>query len=217
MFRNGHTAVFYYDDRDTFWTFVPSNLGKEAVITDVEIIDRVLGGDRNSYAEIVRRHQTRVIGICRSILNDAIQAEDAAQDVFVKVFGLLGQFRRNAAFSTWLTRVTTNFCLDLKRQQRRFRTESWDFQLDTGEPETSADVDNGNPEHQFEKHETIQTFLSVLSEKDRIVLLLREAQGFRYQEIADALECSLDAVKARLKRARAAIIEKFSEVKSHDS
>jgi RNA polymerase sigma-70 factor (ECF subfamily) len=177
----------------------------------------VLGGDTDTYAELVRRHQAKVIGICRTLLQDEVQADDAAQDIFVKVFELLSQFRRTAAFPTWLHRIATNFCLDIKRRQRRDRTESWDFTFETGDVEMPVSVDNENPELRFEKKELVQTYLSALSEKDRIVLLMREAQGFRYQELADVLECSLDAVKARLKRARAFLMEKFSEVKFHGS
>lgn len=135
-------------------------------------------------------------------LADASQAEDAAQEVFIKAYQALAKFRGNAAFSTWLYRICANHCTDLLRKSSRQKTESWDALLEKegGKIEALFSVP---PETQGAEHrELLSRLLSCLPEKARSVLLLREIQGLSYQEIADTLECSLDAVKGLLKRAR---------------
>src|ERR1044071_6971126 len=95
-------------------------------MTDSEIIELVLSGEKEPYAELVRRYQDRIIGLCFGILNDPTLAEDAAQDIFVKVFRLLQTFRGKSSFSTWLYRIATNHCLDLRRKMKRQKTDSLD-------------------------------------------------------------------------------------------
>lgn len=162
----------------------------------------MLDGDRALYAGLVRRYEAKVLGLCVSILMNSSQAEDAAQDVFVKAYERLASFQGTAAFSTWLYRIATNHCLDIKRRQRHQKTTSLDAFVD----------EEGQEKFQFpatnEKMSTvddrifISDVLARLSENARTVLLLREAQGLTYAEMADVLGCTLDAVKARLKRAR---------------
>jgi RNA polymerase sigma-70 factor (ECF subfamily) len=171
--------------------------------TDVMIIDRVLGGDRDAYAEIVRRYQSRVRGQCLVMFADSTQADDAAQEVFIKVYRSLGQFRGDSAFSTWLYRIAVNYCHDLLRKTARHRTESWEALLEKeGSNVESLLFSPPSDSAAAGRVELAARILSVLSEKARTILLLRERDGLSYQELAGVLNCSPDAVKARLKRAR---------------
>ncbi|HNV85861.1 MAG TPA: sigma-70 family RNA polymerase sigma factor [Candidatus Omnitrophota bacterium] len=170
---------------------------------DYGIILEVLGGRQNEYAEIVRKYEGRVRGYCLTLLSDPAQAEDAAQEIFIKAYQRLDQYRAESAFSTWLYRITANHCLDLLRKRSRHKTESWDALLEK-EGEKAETLLGAAPddEDKLEQKDMIQKLLACLPEKSRTILVLREIHGLSYQELAETLECSLDAVKARLKRAR---------------
>ena len=91
--------------------------------TDQELIAGVLAGEQDGYAELVRRHHARVMGVCLSMLGDAASAEDAAQDCFLKAYRSLADFQGQAAFGTWLYRIAANRCLDLLRRRARRRRD----------------------------------------------------------------------------------------------
>lgn len=180
------------------------------VLNDPEIIASVLGGDRDAYAEIVGRYEDRVYGYCLAMLADPGKAEDAAQEVFVKAYQALGRFRGDAAFSTWLYRIAINHCKDVLRKTSRAKTESWEALLekegDKIETLLSTSQALGSA---AESLELISKILSHLPEKSRTLLLLREAQGLSYEELAETLNCSIDSVKSRLKRTRQEIEKKL--------
>lgn len=169
----------------------------------------VLSGNRDAYAEIVRKYENRVRGYCRMMLADSSLADDAAQEIFIKAYQALARFNGRSSFSTWLYRISVNHCTDLLRKSARGKTESWEALLEKegdrieglliAEPKLEAS----------DQIETVLKFFSCLPEKTREILTLREAQGLSYQEIASVLNCSLDAVKSRLKRARQEIGEKL--------
>ncbi len=174
----------------------------ETAIEDFEIILEVLAGNRDAYGEIVRRYQERIRGYCRMLLSNEAQAEDAAQEVFIKAYQSLAKFRGNSSFSTWLYRINANHCTDLLRKSARQKTESWDALLEKKGEKAEALFSASSEDRSLEQSELLTKILSYLPEKARTILLLREIQGLSYQEIADTLECSIDAVKGQLKRAR---------------
>ncbi len=143
------------------------------------------------------------MGYCLSMLQNHTEAEEAAQDVFVKAYKSLGKFKGNSSFSTWLYRITANHCLDVLRKRNRRRTVS----LDTLVEEEGDQVHQlfSTPPvaaSQMENRDLAGKILSTLPQDYRTILTLREAEGLEYQEIAEVMECSLDAVKGRLSRAR---------------
>ena len=171
--------------------------------SDFEIILEVLAGNQNAYAKLVRQYEGKVRGYCAAMLSDSTQAEDAAQEVFIKVFYALDKFRGNSSFSTWLYRITVNHCHDTLRKIIRRKAESWEALLEKEGDKIekmfsapAAGVTN------LEQQELLHKILSQLPEKSREIIILREKEGLSYQEMADTLECTVDAVKARLKRAR---------------
>ena len=182
----------------------------EAPIDDFEIILDVMAGNRNAYTGIVRKYETRVRGYCSMMLSDPIQAEDAAQEVFIKAYQALGKFRGNASLSTWLYRIAANHCTDMLRKAARRKTESWDALLEKeGEKIEKLFATAPDASLPSEYSELLTKLLSHLPEKSREILILREIHGLSYQELAETLECSLDAVKARLKRTRQELESKF--------
>ena len=171
-------------------------------IEDFEVILDVLAGNRNSYAEIVRKYEGKVRGYCMSMLSDLAAAEDAAQEIFIKAYQSLSGFRGNSSFSTWLYRISANYCTDVLRKTARKKTESWDALLEK-EGEKAEALFSAPPEARNAEHaELTSKLLEQLPEKSRTMLVLREIHGLSYQELAETLDCSIDSVKSRLKRAR---------------
>ena len=178
-------------------------------MTDADIIQSVLSGDKDAYAELVRRHHVRVLAVCGHLLQIPSEAEDAAQDVFVLAYKRLSSFRGDSAFSTWMYRIATNYCLDLLRKRKREKSDSIDRLIEEKKDASLHTLHfESGPETVMERKDLVTRLLSRLNENERTILILREAEGFSYQEIAAILEISIDAVKARLKRARQSLQEK---------
>jgi len=186
---------------------------KKAETSDADLIESVLSGRQEDYAELVRRHHPRVFGLCVSMLGDRAQAEDAAQDVFLKAYRRLSDFRGDAALSTWLYRVAANRCLDLLRSAARRREESWEAFVERegdglrrllAEPASAAPLVS-------EEADLVRRTLARLPPDYRLILTLREVEGLDYAELTKALDCSMDSVKAKLRRAR----QRFREILGH--
>lgn len=175
------------------------------------MIERVLDGSQDEYAELVRRHHARVAGLCASMLGSA-GADDAAQEVFLKAYARLKDFRRDSAFSTWLYRVAANHCLDALRKEARRRESSLDALAETDAPrlERLLAAPDG-AERATEDADLVRRVLAELPEDYRMILTLREMEGLEYKELMDALDCSMDSVKAKLQRAR----RRFREIVRH--
>lgn len=172
----------------------------ESFSLDRDDVRRVLNGDPDAFAPLVRRHEARVRALCASLLKDPSDAEDAAQESFLKAYRHLADFRGEAAFATWIYRIAYRQCLDTQKARRRRPAESLDAMLEKGDGVLGrlkeSPVEPGG----------LAELLAELPEEYRTVLVLRESQGFRYDEIAAATGVSLDSVKARLRRARRRLI-----------
>ena len=180
---------------------------------DKEIIEAVVAGDAEAFATLVRAHQARVRLACLVFLGNKEEADDAAQDIFIKAYKGLAGFKGEASFETWLMRIADNHCRDLLRTRKAHRTESLDALLaekgDALEGLLSRSSGAGDtPAYSSQDLELLGRLFSALPPEDREVLALREVEMFSYEEIAQKLGLSLDAVKGRLKRARAALSDK---------
>lgn len=170
------------------------------------LIHQIREGHREAYADLVRANQSKVMGLCLSLLGHRANAEDAAQEVFIKAYQSLPSFKEKSSFSTWIYRIAYNHCHDQLRKKGREKSQSLDaFLEDGGEESRFAVVSSPDPSKTLESAELVQKALSALSVEERAILMLREVEGLSYQEIAETLQCSLDAVKARLRRAREAL------------
>lgn len=170
--------------------------------SDNDLIERVLGGSSGDYAELIRRHHARVHGLCASMVGSSA-ADDAAQEVFLKAYDRLKDFRRDCAFSTWLYRVASNHCLDLLRRETRRRSESLEALAEReGSRLQALLAEPASAERALEDAELVRAVLARLPEDYRVILTLRELEGLEYTELMKALDCSMDSVKAKLQRAR---------------
>lgn len=175
---------------------------------DQELIARFQSNDAAAFDEIVLGYQDRIYGLCRRLLGNTHDAEEAAQDVFLKAFRSLHKFRPEASLYTWLYRIAVNTCIDYKRKpffESLFRrTEEGD--------EIRIDPPSGDPspERLYESKQlgaALWKGLAKISPKLRIALVLKEIEGLSYEEIADVLEISLGTVKSRISRAREELLQ----------
>ncbi|MGA8571829.1 MAG: RNA polymerase sigma factor [Desulfobaccales bacterium] len=166
---------------------------------DYALLKRLARGDAEALEEFVRRHQQRVYQIAYRLLRDHLEAEDAAQEVFLKVYENAHRFEPKAKVSAWLHRITANHCLNLLRR-RRPMVGSLDQEEGTGPPDPGA-----NPLEVLEEmdlHRRLEELLGELPENQRRALVLKRFVGLSYQEIGEVLELSPQAVDGLLKRAR---------------
>jgi RNA polymerase sigma-70 factor (ECF subfamily) len=168
---------------------------RQAISEDSETIARVLAGDPNLFGELVTRHQGRVYRVCLGVLNDPQEAEEAAQDAFVRAYRALASFRGDAAFTTWLTRIAINTSRSRLRRIKLHRFFSLDALREKGSfAEPIAPPDDPNA--------PARALLASLSMGDREIILLKEVEGLDYKEIAVILNLTVEGVRGRLKRAR---------------
>ena len=152
----------------------------------------------SEFEELVRKYQHRIYNLCRYMLQDPGHAQDAAQDVFLKAYRALKDFRPDASLYTWLYRIAVNTCQDYIRQSARqaSRNEPLEEDLPSGERSPQQLYEAG------QMAQTIQLALQKLPEKLRTAIVLREMEGLSYEEIAEVLHTSTGTVKSRISRAR---------------
>ena len=179
---------------------LPAVLSQER--DDVELVRRSTRGDLAAFEQLVDRHRPVVVRVAARIVG-AEDAEDVSQDAFLRAFHRLDRFRGEAPFRAWLLRITHNAALD---HLARRRAEPMDpRQFDASEPSASRP-----PAERLELRERIERLerkLRGLSAEHRAVLVLRDAEGMSYEEIADITDSPLGTVKGRLHRARREFIE----------
>lgn len=168
-----------------------------------DLINRFKGGDESAFEEIVRAHQDRIYNVCRQILGNPRDAEDASQDVFIKAYQKLDTLEPAPYLSSWLYRVAVNTCIDYKRKSAarpivRPSAGHMEFM-----PEAGSSLPSPEVFYEAKKTgEAIQRGLGHISRKLRAVIVLKEVEGLSYEEIAAALDISIGTVKSRLSRAR---------------
>jgi RNA polymerase sigma-70 factor, ECF subfamily len=162
--------------------------------TDADLVSRAQSGRLDAFEELVRRHRLATYRVAMRMLGDESDAEDATQDAFVQAWRNLGGFRADAAFSTWMYRIVTNRCLNMLRSRRRTEPLPDDREAPASRPERIAEA--------RWQVEDLKLAILRLTPEQRAPLVLRELQGCTYEEIAEALDISIPAVKSRLHRAR---------------
>ncbi len=174
---------------------------------DLALVERYVGGDVAAFDEIVRRHRDRVFAVCLRMLRDRDAALDATQDTFVTLFRKADRFRAEAAFSTWLYRVTVNVCYDHLRRSQRRRTEPMPEGL---EP---ADARGEDPLAAVEVRPDIEAALLALAPEFRAAVVLVDLQGLSLEMASDALGVPLGTVKSRVFRGRRLLAERLGNLR----
>src|ERR1700675_2353974 len=181
---------------------------------DRELVRRAQANDKEAYEELIKRHQQRVFAVAAGILRRHEDIEDIAQQVFVKAYFSLKRFDGRAAFSTWLYRITLNECWDLLRK-KKVRPLLYESDLSEEQAQRVADSesDGAGPDirQRLENQQRVEHLLEGLEERDKLMLILKEVEGFSIEEIAEVLELNANTVKVRLFRARGRIVRKAGE------
>jgi len=177
-------------------------IARGKIMTDAELVRRVAAGEQEAFGELVERHHAQVIGLCASMLRDPAAAEDAAQDVFVKAFQSLDKFLGGASFGTWVYRIAYNHCLDAMRRRARSKTESLEAMTESAGTVKGALGGGRREDRAAEDADLARRVLDQLPEQHRLALVLREVEGLSCEELAETFDCSITAMKARLRRAR---------------
>jgi len=177
---------------------------------DAAFVRAVQGGDMAAFDQLVVKHKNKLFNMVYWFLGDYQEANDCAQEIFIKVFKGIKKFRFESAFSTWLYRIAINTCKNkLKSSAYRWekRTVPFENPDSSKEGNRSYEIQNGSlsPANELEKKEKImriQKAVNSLPREQNRVIVLRDIQGLTYQEIADITGLNLGTVKSKLSRAR---------------
>ena len=177
---------------------------------DRELVRRAQGEDKEAFEELVRRHQSRVFAVAGGILRRREDAEDIAQQVFLKAYFSLKRFDQRAAFSTWLYKITVNECWDLLRK-KKVRPLLYESDLSEEQARQFGATDEKQAQEpdiseKLEARQQVEILMAGLDERDRTMLILKEVEGFAVEEIAEILGLNANTVKVRLFRARRRIV-----------
>lgn len=174
----------------------------------VLLVKRAQNNDIDAFERLVHIYQNKVYALCVHLAGNVADAQDLAQEALIRAYKSLGSFRNEADFGTWLHRITVNVWLNFRRKNSGRVTLSLDdpYVGDSGgEVRREVADSDGDPLLKLEEKEfraLVRAALDDLSGEHRAVLVLREIEGYSYEEVSRMLGCSLGTVKSRLSRAR---------------
>lgn len=173
------------------------------------LIDKSKEGDITSFEELIIAHQKKAFNIAYRMLGNLEDANDVTQEAILKVYRSISKFKENSSFSTWFYSIVNNTCIDFIRKNRKsnviYLDKEYEENGDSYKKEIS-DTESHTPETALEKKEVrklVHDSINQLSPEQRKIIVLRDINGFSYQEIAEILNCSEGTVKSRISRARA--------------
>ncbi len=168
-------------------------------MNDFALTQLAAQGNMAAFEEIYNRHHRRVYSICLRMLQNATEAEDLTQDVFIQLHRKIGSFRGDSAFTTWLHRLTVNQVL------MHFRKRNVKFEKTTEEGETPVQVVSGTENHRrmpIVDKIAIENAIALLPDGYRNVFVLHDVEGYEHEEVAKILGCSVGTSKSQLHKAR---------------
>src|ERR1700676_5466640 len=181
------------------------------------LVRRAQNGDVSAYEDLVRTHQHRVLAVVGGILRGSEDVEDVAQQALAKAYFSIRRFDLRSAFGTWLYKIAVNECWDYLRKKKVRRLV---YEADMSEEQVRK-LDSV-PEHSFgdrrphgdagsrvEQQQLVERLLGELDEKDQIMLVMKEVEGFSVEEIGEVLGLNVNTVKVRLFRARGRLVEMY--------
>ena len=183
----------------------------DAVMDDGALVKSILGGDERSFAELIRRHKSRVFGTCSRFARDSHELDDICQEVFLRAYRKLSGFRGEAPFEHWLATLTVSVCYDYLRKERRHR-ENLAYNVETNE---RLDAGAEATLSARRAKELLDWAMRQLEPEDQVVLTLLELEERSIREIAEVTGWGESKVKVRAFRARAKL--KLIIEESHES
>ena len=185
---------------------------------DKALVRAAQNDDMGAFEELVARHRDKIFARAFSMMRNEQEAIDLSQEAWVKGWQRLKQFQGDSSFSTWMTRIVINLCLDQLRKQKRRHMESIEaMDEESGGVERQMPVVTINPTERLERGELRQRIdrgLEQLSHEHRTVLVLHEFEEMDYKGIAKAMDCSIGTVMSRLFYARRKLAAVLADLKN---
>ena len=185
------------------------------------LVKKAKNRDLQAFEKLVEAYQKRVFALCVQLTGNQDDAQDLAQEVFIQAFASITNFRQESDLGTWLHRIAVNKWINITRKQKKAQLVYLDAPVKTGDGEAQREVaaTEGNPQEFVEEkefHARVRRALGRLTYEHRAVLVLREIQGYSYEEIAGILDCSVGTVRSRLNRARKAMKDNLQNLSESD-
>jgi RNA polymerase sigma-70 factor (ECF subfamily) len=185
---------------------------------DAALVRAAQKDDLGAFEELVARHRDKIFARAFSMMRNEEDAIDLSQEAWVKGWQRLKQFQGDSSFTTWMTRICINLCLDQIRKQKRQRAESIEeLDEDSGGVERQMPAVTINPTERLERGELrqrIDAAMAKLSHEHRTVLVLAEFEEMEYREIAKAMDCSIGTVMSRLFYARRKLAAALADLRN---
>lgn len=174
-------------------------------------LEQSLRGDSQAFSCLVEAYQNPVYNLCYRMLEDSFEAEDAAQETFLRAYRNLKRYDPQRSFATWLLSIAAHYCIDQIRKRRMFILSMDEHPgIDPADPGLGPEASL----RQNEEQQRVQMLLNTLGPQDRAALVLRYWYELSYEEIAESLSLSVSAVKSRLHRARNELAQTWTEQES---
>lgn len=182
-------------------------------LTDT-VADTCRKEERQAFDELVQRYHRQAYNIAYRMAGNHADAEDLTQEAFIRAFRFFGQYKRELPFDSWLYKIMSNVFVDMLRRKPKASIRSLDAPIATDDGETTLEIadDGPSPEDQLMSQQmdhTLQGALNALPEDFRLAVIYADIEGFSYEEIADAMRCSIGTVRSRLHRGRKMLREKL--------
>jgi RNA polymerase sigma-70 factor (ECF subfamily) len=191
----------------------------EHVEVDNDLVLRVQRGDKRAFDCLVIKYQHRIVQLVNRYIKDPSEAQDIAQEAFIKAYRALSDFRGDSAFYTWLYRIAINTAKNFLAAKAR---RGGDFECDVQEAEQIENAPQlqgmDTPEQLLMNDEILQVVnaaIDALPEDMRMAIMLRELEGLSYEEIAQIMNCPVGTIRSRLFRAREAIDKQLNPLLTH--
>lgn len=166
-------------------------------------------GDQEAFGFLVNKYKTKVFNLALSITYDRDDADDLAQEIFVKIYSAIHQFKFRSEFSTWLYQVSINHIRDFLRKKRRMRLVSFNELKEKQIPQEEETLVREKEQSHEQRRQLVLQVIETLPEKPRIILSLRDIHGMSYGDISNILKISPGTVDSRLHRARKMLRKKI--------
>lgn len=183
------------------------------------LITRAQRGDLEAFEKLIIQYEKRIYNICLRMLENEQEAYDGAQEICVKVWKNIHNFEGNSKFSTWIYRIATNQCLDILRKRKHIKDEVSLYQTakDSSTQWILEETSQIDPTQDYVEHialeQVINEALGEIKEEYRQILVLRDVEGYTYEEMSELLKINKGTVKSRLSRARLAMKQILSQNK----
>ncbi len=182
------------------------------------LIARCKRGDLDAFNELIKKYEKPVYNFAYRLTGRYDDAQDVAQDAFVRVYNAIGSFRGDASFSTWMFRITTNVFLDERKKSKAHPTSSLDEYITTEESSMARQIEDPSPTPEaltegMERSQILEQAIQSLPDYQRAMVILYHTEQKSYEEIAEIMDLPIGTVKSRLNRARLALKEKLTPLR----